>query len=75
MENKVAQRGIIKEHLREALVLTQLSRAAWDFHPERGWRLLVTGSTYQDGPLNAVLYPVDAEDGIWNLGTALWAAR
>ena len=35
----------------------------------------MTGDTYQDGALNAVLYAVDADDGIWNLGTAMWDAR
>ncbi len=58
--------------VREAFVLTPLERAGWEFDDERGgWRLLATGTTYADRKLDAVLYPIDEEEGIWWLGTAL----
>jgi hypothetical protein len=65
---------VTEGEVREALVLTRLLRAGWDVHPERGRRLLVTGTTYSGRTLNAVLYPADEEDGTWWLGTAMYAA-
>ena len=71
---KVAEKHNVTEpEVREAFILTSLVRAGWDLDPERGWRLLGTGTTYQGRRLNAVPYPVDADDGIWRLGTAFWA--
>lgn len=58
--------------VREALVFTRLVRAWWHEHPERGRRLLVIGTTYGGRRLQAVLYPLDEEDGTWFLGTAMY---
>jgi hypothetical protein len=58
--------------VREAFELTRLVRAGWEDHPDRGWRLLATGTTYDGRRLNAVLYPAEAGDGIWWLGTAMY---
>lgn len=41
---------------------------------ERGWRLFVTGTTYQGRELFVVLFPVDEGDGLWRLGTAMPAS-
>jgi len=58
--------------VQEALVLTRLVRSGWDYHAQRGSRLLVTGTTYDGRRLNAVLYPADEDDGTWWLGTAMY---
>lgn len=72
MEAKIRQKhGVTGDEVREAVILTPLERARWHEHPQRGWRLLVTGTTYAGRRLNLVLYPVDAEDGTWSLGTAM----
>ncbi len=65
--------GVAVHEVREAFILTSLERAVWDFDVDRGWRVLATGSTAGSPSrrLNAVLYPVDEDDGIWRLGTAM----
>lgn len=71
-----SKRSMTEQHVREALVLTQLQREGWDYGgEERGWRLLVTGTTADKRRLNAVLYPADEQDGVWWLGTAMWAPK
>ena len=62
--------GVEPYEVREAVVLTVVS-ARWHLDPERGWRLLVIGSTYVGRSLNVVLYPVDIADGRWRLATAM----
>lgn len=44
-------------------------RGAWDYHPERGTRLLL--KVPMDGQMIlVVLYPRDDSDEAWNLGSA-----
>lgn len=75
MKAKLASKNpaVTGEEVREAFVLTRLERDYWEYDPDRGgWRLLVTGTTYNGRRLNGVLYPT-ALDGTWWLGTAMWA--
>lgn len=64
---------VTEVEVREAVVLCDVesSKWSWDERPDRGWRLLVTGRTYADRRLFVVLYPVDEDDGVWRLGTAM----
>lgn len=55
----------------EAVVLTQVEASWWDYDRDRGWRLMVIGTTAADRRLYVVLYPVDEPDGTWDLGTAM----
>jgi hypothetical protein len=61
--------GVEPYEVREADVLVVRARRHHD--PERGWRLLVIGSTYAGRMLNVVLYPVVIADGTWRPGTAM----
>jgi hypothetical protein len=70
VEAKILGRGVTAAEVREAVVLTSVLRARWHRHPDRGWRLLVVGLTFAGRSIKVVLYPVDANDGIWRLGTA-----
>ncbi len=72
MAAKLAHKNppVTPDEVREALVLTRLERAGWDHDPDRGWRLLATGTTYTGRRINAVLYPAD-DEGTWWLGTAM----
>ena len=71
---KLAEKhNVTEQDVRDALVLTRLERAGWDHDHDKGWRLLVTGTTFEGRRLNAVLYPADEHDGTWWLGTAMWA--
>jgi hypothetical protein len=72
---KLQARNISIAEVREAAVLTTVERSRWHFDPSpsRGWRVFLTGSTYQGRRLNIVLYPVDMANGTWNLGTAMIA--
>lgn len=64
---------VTEAEVREAFVLTRLVSSGWEFDPDRGgWRLLVTGTTYNGRLLKGVLYPVDEQDGMWRLGTAMY---
>lgn len=65
--------GVTLDEVREAVILTDVRSSVWDWHPDpaRGWRLLVTGTTYAGRGLLVVLYPVDEQDGTWRLGTAM----
>lgn len=58
------------QEVREAAVLTEVD-ARWEEDPDRGGRLLVVGTSYSGRVLNIVLYPVDVEDGTWELATAM----
>lgn len=58
------------DEVREAVELCTVEDSWWDDHPDRGWRLIVLGTTGQGRNLTVVLYPVDEGDGTWNLGTA-----
>jgi hypothetical protein len=60
----------METEVKEAFEVTRLLRSGWDYHPERGWRLLVVGRTYVGRTLNGTLYPADEGDGVWWLGTA-----
>jgi hypothetical protein len=64
---------VTEVEVREAVVLCDVesSEWSWDERPDRGWRLLVTGRTYAGRRLFVVLYPVDENDGVWRLGTAM----
>ena len=66
-----SQHHVAMHEIREAVVLTEVSESAWDHDPERGWRLFVTGTTYQGRELFVVLFPVDEDEGIWRVGTAM----
>jgi hypothetical protein len=68
-----SKHNVTEQDVREALVLTRLERAGWDYDYQKGWRLLATGTTADKRRLNAVLYPADERDGTWWLGTAMWA--
>ncbi|MGB6163679.1 MAG: hypothetical protein WCF33_14370 [Pseudonocardiaceae bacterium] len=65
--------GVTLDEVREAVVLTDVESSVWDWHPDpaRGWRLLVTATTYHGRRLFIVLYPVNEEKGTWRLGTAM----
>lgn len=65
--------NVTLDEVREAVILTDVERSAWDWDPEpsRGWRLIVIGTTYAGRRLFVVLYPVDQVEGIWRLGTAV----
>jgi hypothetical protein len=64
---------VTEAEVHEATVLCEVesSQWSWDERPDRGWRLLVTGRTYTGRRLFVVLYPVDEDDGVWRLGTAM----
>lgn len=68
-----AKHGVTEAEVHEAVVLCDVesSEWSWDDQPDRGWRLLVTGRTYTGRRLFIVLYPVDEDDGVWRLGTAM----
>lgn len=66
-----ARHSVTMHEVQEAIVLTEVSASAWDFDPDRGWRLLVTGTTYAGRELLVVLFPIDESEGIWRLGTAM----
>lgn len=68
-----AEHQVSLAEVREAVVLTPVENSTWDYHPERGWRLYVTGTTYPGRRLFVVLFPVDEADGVWRLGTAMGA--
>jgi hypothetical protein len=55
----------------EVVVLCPVIRSGWHHDPDRGWRLLVKGTTHSGRVLNVVLYPLDESEGIWRLGTAM----
>lgn len=64
---------VTEVEVHEAVVLCDVESSvwSWDERPDRGWRLLVTGRTYTGRRLFVVLYPVDEDDGVWRLGTAM----
>jgi hypothetical protein len=48
---------------------------AWDYHPERGWRVIIKAVVARRQIL-VVLYPVDDPIGdVWNLGSAYYISR
>ncbi len=65
--------GVTLDEVREAVILTDVESSVWDWDddPARGWRLLVTATTYAGRRLLVVLYPVDEDEGTWRLGTAM----
>lgn len=72
--DKINQKhGVTLAEVREAVILTEVESSVWDWDddPARGWRLLVTATTYVGRRLLVVLYPVDEAEGIWRLGTAM----
>jgi hypothetical protein len=73
VRDKIAARGITEQHVREAFELCALTRARGHRNAQGEWRLLVTGTVHGGRLLNGVLHPVDTQEGIWNLKTALWA--
>ncbi|MGH3973777.1 MAG: hypothetical protein ACRDS9_10700 [Pseudonocardiaceae bacterium] len=68
-----SKHDVTLDEVREAIILTEVESSVWDWDadPARGWRLLVTATTYVGRRLLVVLYPVDASEGIWRLGTAM----
>jgi len=71
-EEKInSKHHVALDQVREAVVLTPVRSSGWDLDPVRGARLLVAGTTYEGHVLNVVLYPVDEDEGIWDLGTAM----
>lgn len=74
MELIASRHHVTLDEIREAVVLCEVSASAWDYDSERGWRLFVTGTTYQGRELFVVLFPVDEGDGLWRLGTAMPAS-
>lgn len=72
--SKIAARhNVSADEVREAVILTPVLGARWHID-ERGSRLLVAGTTASGKVLKVVLYPVDANEGIWRLGTAFEAS-
>lgn len=71
LEKIATRRGITPWEVDEAVVLCDVLASAWDYDADRGWRLLVTGTTAEGRVLYVVLYAVDEDDGTWNLGTAI----
>ena len=72
VQAKIATKhNVTVDEVNEAVVLCSVIRSGWDHHPDRGWRLLVKGTTHTGRTLNVVLYPLDELEGIWNLGTAM----
>ncbi len=74
LRDKIHQKhGVTEAEVREATILCEVEASAWswDDRPNRGWRLLVTGRTYAGRRLFVVLYPIDEDDGVWRLGTAM----
>gem|GEM_PF-5387623 len=65
--------GVTEQEIREAVILCDVRRSSWVFGPDpaRQWRLYVVGDTYRDRCLFIVLYPVDQDEGIWRVGTAM----
>ena len=71
IEQKIREKhNVTGDEVREALILRRDVRAAWEHDPQRGSRVLALGHTYQRRLIFAALYPVDPQDGVWNLGTA-----
>ncbi|HXH57006.1 hypothetical protein [Iamia sp.] len=70
---KVAHKhdGITPWEVDEAVVRTPVEASRWVHDDERGWRLKVAGRTAAGRRLLVVLYPVDEDDGVWRLGTAI----
>lgn len=76
VEAKIRERhNVTMREVSEAVVLTPVVRSFWHWHPERGWRLLLTGETAGSRLLDVVLYPVDETDGVWELATAMESAK
>ena len=74
LRQKLHEKHDVTEHeIREAVILCEVEGSAWSYDPDpqRGWRLLVTASTYRGRRLFVVLYPVDELEGIWRIGTAM----
>jgi hypothetical protein len=56
--------------VREAVVLCDVTDSWWAHDHERGWRLIIEGTTAAGREVVVALYAVDEDDGTWNLGTA-----
>lgn len=70
--DKIASKhGVASWEVDEAVVLTPVLDSWWDYDQERGWRLMVIGTTEARRRLLVVLYPEDEGDGTWRLGTAM----
>ena len=66
--------GLTKDDVNEACTPPRIVRTTWDYHPERGRRLLVRGRTASGHVLKVVLYPTD-DHGVFRLGTAIPGTR
>lgn len=74
MASKImSKHGVTPYEVREAC--SAVERAAWDYHPKHGRRLLVEGRTVRGRVLKVILQPVDTADGSWRLRTALDARK
>lgn len=71
VEAKIGSKhGVSLDEVREAVLSRSVLTSTWlDDH--RGRRLLVVATTRSGRLLRVVLYPVDLDEGVWRLGTAL----
>ena len=66
---KIASRHqMTSDEVRDAVVCVSGLTFAWDMHPERGERVIISVQV-RGRPALVVLYPTAGED-VWNLGSA-----
>lgn len=71
-----SKHGVTPAEVREACQApNRYTSAGWSNEPERGLRLIVFGSSAAGRRLKIVLFPVDIDEGIYRLGTALADTR
>lgn len=71
-----SKHGVTPHEVREACQApNRYTSAVWSDDPERGRRLIVCGDSAAGRRLKIVLFPVDVDEGIYRLGTALAATR
>jgi hypothetical protein len=63
--------GVTLDEVREAVILTEVDSSFWVEDEARGPRLQILARTYAGRRLLVILYPVDVDEGIWRLGTAM----